>query len=508
MRRVAYVILLPLPSLNKYIMHQSALVLALLTYASTTLSAPTSSNTTLPYSTWMATSFLSKSQGVINRHYVASVIHEGIQRAATLHINTTLLSYASTAISSLVVPNGTLVGWDPNYYSLDDLRIGNNILYFWDTEGRKESKYEVAARGLRKQLDRWPRTRSGGLWHRDPTYPNQMWLDGIYMAQPFYATYTHYFEQDNITAWEDIVHQFDLIENHTRNKTSGLLVHGYDESKKAVWAHPVTGACPHVWDRAVGWYFMALVDVLQVYPKELPGYERLMGYLETLAVGLKKAQDESGGWWLVMDEPYPGMKGNYIESSATAMFAYGYLKGVRTGLLDEGYRETAVKAYHVMLDRFVKQDNDGTLSWEGTVEVGSLSSNGSYEVSDLAVVSGHPANECSITSVCPWPRTMGRALGRSCLHVRRWKCGKNCNVHSVSHIKVDLHTWYPLFRYPQKSHVIPSEDTPYINAYLQCLRTTGRSLVTVSFFTSYNKASVAADKRRIANMPSPAFHTP
>ncbi|KAF2189484.1 glycoside hydrolase family 105 protein [Zopfia rhizophila CBS 207.26] len=326
----------------------------------------------------MATSFLSKSQ-FINPHYVASVIHEGIQKAAIQTKNDSLLEYTSKAVSSLVSPNGTLIGWDPYYYSLDDIRIGNNILYFWDKEGRKEKKYEIAARALRQQLDRWPRTPTGGFWHRDPVYKDQMWLDGIYMADTFYATYTSYFEPENTTAWEDIVHQFDLIESHTRNKTSGLLQHGYDEGKKAVWADPVTGASPHVWDRAVGWYFMALVEVLQIYPQQLPGYARLKEYFTTLAAALKKAQDKSGGWWLVMDEPYPGMEGNYIESSGTVMFAYGYLKGIRTGLLEESYRETALKAYDLCLDKFVKKEANGTLSWEGTVVVGSLSGNATYE---------------------------------------------------------------------------------------------------------------------------------
>jgi rhamnogalacturonyl hydrolase YesR len=349
--------------------------LAFLSYAITTLALPT---TALPYSTWMATSFVSKNQQ-FNNHYVPAITFEGIQKAAAQQRNTTLLSYASSKISSLVEADGTIIGWDPYFYSLDDVRIGNNILYFWDTEGREEEKYRLAAQSLRAQLDRWPRTPLGGFWHRDPVYPNQMWLDGVYMADTFYATYTSYFEPDNITAWEDIVLQFDLIESRTRNKTSNLMVHGYDESKRAVWADPVTGAAPHVWDRAVGWYFMALVDVLQVYPRNLPGFARLKNYFVTLAEGVKKAQHESGGWWLVMDEPYPGMPGNYIESSATAMFTYGYLKGVRTGLLDTAYRATASKAYDLMLRDFVVELRNGTLDWEGTVEVGSLSGNATYE---------------------------------------------------------------------------------------------------------------------------------
>ncbi|CAI6248370.1 unnamed protein product [Periconia digitata] len=351
--------------------------LAVLSGAATVIAAPTT-NASQPYSLWMATSYLSKGYKISN-HYVPAVLNEGHQKAAVLHKDEALLSHVSKAISSLVSDNGTIIGWNPYKYSLDDIRIGNNFLYFWDAEGRKEKKYEIAAASLLDQIHRFPRNKAGGFWHRDPTYPNQMWLDGLYMAQTFYATYTSYFDSANVTAWNDIVLQFDLIEEHTRNHTSNLLVHGYDESKTAVWADPVTGACPHVWNRAVGWYFVALVEVLQVYPKELEGYARLQGYLETLADGLEKAQDESGGWWLVMDEPYPGMDGNYIESSATAMFTYAYLKGARTGLLPKSYQETALKAYDLMVNRFVKLENNGTLSWEGTVEVGSLSGNGSYE---------------------------------------------------------------------------------------------------------------------------------
>ncbi|KAF1974974.1 Six-hairpin glycosidase [Bimuria novae-zelandiae CBS 107.79] len=350
----------------------------LLTGATAVNAAPNASDF---FSTWMASSFIGKKHPIDN-HYVSNVINEGIRQAATVHNNATLLSWASNAISSLVTADGTIQNWDPTFYSLDDQRVGNNILYFWNLGGRKEKKYEIAAASLRAQLDRFPRNAEGGFWHRSPTYPNQMWLDGIYMADQFYATYTSYFQPDNTTAWNDIVLQFDLIEKHTRNKTSGLLAHGYDGSNphKAVWADPVTGASPNVWDRAVGWYFIALLETLQVYPTALPGYARLKTYFTTLAAGLLKAQDKaSGGWWLVMNEPYPGKPGNYIESSGTAMFTYGFLKGIRLGLLGKEYKAPAAKAYKLLTEKFISYEKNGTLSWEGTVSVGSLNSNASYE---------------------------------------------------------------------------------------------------------------------------------
>ena len=210
-----------------------------------------------------------------------------------------------------------------------------------------------------------------------------MWLDGIYMAQPFYAQWTQLFDPNNVTAWDDIILQFNLIEEHCRNKTTNLLVHGYDESKVAVWANPITGASPHVWDRALGWYFMALIDVLEYFPESHPGFEELLEYAQSLAIGVKAAQDEAGGWWLVMDVPYPGMKGNYIESSGTAMFTYSFLKAIRLGYIDSAtYLATAQKAYDLMTTRFVaKNGTNSTLNWEGTVLVGSLGSNATYEVS-------------------------------------------------------------------------------------------------------------------------------
>ncbi|OLN87310.1 Unsaturated rhamnogalacturonyl hydrolase YteR 2 [Colletotrichum chlorophyti] len=333
-----------------------------------------------PYSEWLASSFIARNTP-IDAGYGPAVLYEGIARAGAeaeaKSGNDALLRAAETAVSSLVSENGTLDGWDPDYYSLDDIRIGNILLYFY--QRTNETKLKVAADALRQQLNRWPRTPSGGFWHRAPIYEDQMWLDGIYMADTFYATYVHLFEASNKTAWEDIVLQFDLIEAHTRNHTSNLLVHGYDEAKDAVWADPVTGASPLVWNRAVGWYFMALVEVLEVYPRCLPGYGRLLEYFVTLADGLARSQDEKGGWWLIMNEGYETRPGNYIESSATAMFAYGLLRGVRDGLLEERYRENGLRAYDLLTSEFIREDANDLVSFLGTVRVGSLNSNASFE---------------------------------------------------------------------------------------------------------------------------------
>lgn len=142
----------------------------------------------------------------------------------------------------------------------------------------------------------------------------------------------------------------------------------------------MTGASPLVWDRAVGWYFVALTEVIQLIPQSHEGYAKLVGYFQSLAEGVVNAQDESGGWWLIMDEQYKGVGNNYIESSASAMFTYGLFLGVRLGLLDEAtYLPAAKTAYELLVNNFVVEVDDG-LDWEGTVRVGSLNSNASFEV--------------------------------------------------------------------------------------------------------------------------------
>ena len=278
-------------------------------------------------------------------------------------------------------PNGLFASWNYSEHDLDDIRVGTIFLDLFESE--VEHRYKNASEFLKAWLDEQARNSYGGFWHKDPKYPNQMWLDGLYMAEPFYAQYTATFQSTNMSAWDDIFLQFELMEERCHWKSSGLLVHGWTTKPETTeWADPATGKAPHVWIRALGWYFMALVDVLDYYPQDIPRRDRLFSWFQNLAATLLKYQAHNGGWWLVMDPPYPGMPGNYIESSGTAMFAYGMLKGIRKEYLNEKkYLEPARRAYHLLASKFlVNNGTNGTLSWEGTVEVGSLDSNGSYKV--------------------------------------------------------------------------------------------------------------------------------
>lgn len=323
-------------------------------------------------------------------HYSQATFYTALENVYELTGNKTVYNFYRDQVDDLVAENGTIASYIYTKHSLDNYRLGNNLLWWYEETG--EEKFKVAADDIKVLLDSHPRTPTGGLWHRDPTYPNQMWLDGIYMADTFYAKYVSLFQPENESAWADIALQFDNIDKWTR-KDNNLLVHGYDESKVAVWADPVTGAAPLVWARADGWYFMTLLEVIKLFPKSHPARARFIKYFKSQAQGLKNHQDETGGWWNIMDREYEDVDGNYIESSASAMFTFGFLQGLNQGILDKKtYASTAKKAYKSLVDKFISSNDDGTINWEGTVEVGSLGSNATFTVSLKPITHHHSKN--------------------------------------------------------------------------------------------------------------------
>lgn len=357
--------------------------------AGATAATAASAKTPGDYLTWAADSFLLHKPAVpTDYHYTTAVLYDGYQAAYNLTKNETYADWSKSQIDgNVVLANGSINDWNMTYYSLDDYRMANNFLWWYNRTG--EEKYKTAASIVREQLNRHPQNAEGGFMHRYPIYTDQQWLDGIFMADSFYARWTAQFDADNTTAWDHIVLQFENIEKHCRNETTGLLVHGYDESKTAVWADPITGAAPNVWSRAVGWYFIALLEVIPLIPTAHAGYAKLLEYYTTLAAAIKAHQDEKGGWWLIMNDPYVGAEGNYIESSASAMFTYGLLKGIADGYIaDAEYYASAEKGYNLLIEDFVVENKNGTINYDGTVAVGSLSGNGTYEVC-LTCVNDH-----------------------------------------------------------------------------------------------------------------------
>lgn len=280
--------------------------------------------------------------------------------------------YADATINA----DGTIPSYKFSNYNIDMIEAGNILFYLYDKT--KEEKYLKAMQTLRKQLSEHPRTSEGGFWHKK-VYPNQMWLDGLYMGEPFYAQYTVKFE--NGDKLNDVALQFELIQKHLVDSKTGLLYHGWDESKKMDWANKETGTSPNFWSRSLGWYAMALVDVLDYFPENHPKHKELVSYLNQLAEALVKQQDASGLWYQVTD--MGDREGNYLEASGSAMFSYALAKGANKGYLPKKYKEVANKAFDGITRDLIKVSSEGDVIITQACAVAGLGGNpyrnGSYE---------------------------------------------------------------------------------------------------------------------------------
>ena len=244
---------------------------------------------------------------------------------------------------------------------------------------KDNKKYLKAVKLLKDQLAYQPRTKEGGYWHKKK-YPYQMWLDGLYMAEPFSASFAQRFNYPE--SFDDIANQFIISERHTRDASTGLLYHGWDESKKEKWANAVTGCSANFWGRAMGWYAMALVDVLDYFPEGQEKRDSLIQIFKRLATAIRKVQDiHTGLWWQVLDKP--GLKGNYQEASASSMFVYALAKGVRNGYLDQSFLLTARKGFRGIQQHFITVDSTGHTCLNKICQVAGLGGtpyrDGSYE---------------------------------------------------------------------------------------------------------------------------------
>jgi rhamnogalacturonyl hydrolase YesR len=309
--------------------------------------------------------------------YDHGLVLKGIERVWENTRDKQYLDFIQPSMDHFVNDDGSIRTYSLDEYNIDNILPGRNLLFLYKVTGQE--KYRKAAALLREQLKTHPRTSEGGFWHKK-IYPSQMWLDGLYMGEPFYAEYAATFHEDS--AFDDIAKQFILMERHSRDNKTGLLFHGWDESRKQRWSNPQTGRSPNFWARAIGWYAMALVDTLDYFPRNHPQRAELIAILNRLARAIAKYQEpQSGLWYQVVDKG--DAKGNYLESSAACMFVYALAKGVRKGYLPANYTQVAERGYRGILREFVKTDAGGQTNLEGTVSVGGLGGNpyrdGSYE---------------------------------------------------------------------------------------------------------------------------------
>ena len=310
-------------------------------------------------------------------HYEHGLLVQAITKVGANAGNARLQHLGRKWVDHFVTSHGEVLTYRAQDFNLDQINPGKLLFPLYRLTG--DERYAQAIRLLINQLKDQPRNRSGGFWHKQ-IYPHQMWLDGLYMAEPFYAEYAHIFNEPAI--FDDIIHQFTLIEKHTRDPQTGLLYHGWDESRSQAWADPGTGCSPNCWGRAIGWYVMALVDVLDYLPIDHAGRTSLISILQRLAEALVRFQDEATGlWYQVVDAA--DRPGNYRESSVSAMLTYGFAKAVRLGYLDPQYLVAAQRAYRGLLENMIRVDAFGAVTLEGTCSVAGLGGapyrNGSFE---------------------------------------------------------------------------------------------------------------------------------
>ena len=284
--------------------------------------------------------------------------------------------YVKKTIDSFIEENGDIKTYKMTDYNLDKINSGKVLLRLYKITN--DNRYKQAATILYEQLQNQPRTSEGGFWHKQ-RYPWQMWLDGIYMSGPFYAEYGLMFNQPK--SFDEVIEQIKIIDMHTRDSQSGLRYHGWDESNKQAWADPETGNSPHFWGRALGWYSMALVDILDFIPTEYENRNQILYILQDLLSAVKKYQDDSGLWYQVLDQG--DRSGNYLESSCSAMFVYTFAKAVHKGYIDQTNTEVANKGYQGLINNMVSIDKDNKISLHGICSVAGLGGdpyrNGSFE---------------------------------------------------------------------------------------------------------------------------------
>lgn len=308
--------------------------------------------------------------------YVHGLVLTSFEKLYQKTGETKYYDYIKGYADATIDKDGKIKSYKFENFNIDMLAAGRILFNLYDTT--KDQRHLAALQLLRKQLLEQPRTPSGGFWHKK-IYPNQMWLDGLYMGEPFYAEYTTRYEDGK--SLDDIAKQFELIHENARDQKTGLLYHGWDESRKMAWADKVTGCSPNFWSRSLGWYMMALVDVLDYLPENHPKHKELVKYLNEISKSVAKFQDKSGLWYQVTDKGRH--EGNYLESSGSSMFAYAMAKGYNKGYLPKKYKRIANKAFDGLTKRLIKTALDGEITITQACAVAGLGGNpyrdGSYE---------------------------------------------------------------------------------------------------------------------------------
>lgn len=285
--------------------------------------------------------------------------------------------FAESFIDYYVKDDGSILGYDIEKYNLDDVNEGRVLFELYKKTGKQ--KYRLAIENQKKQLDNQPRTCTGNFWHK-LIYPNQIWLDGIYMAQVFSALYAKEYGGKD---YSDMLEQIENVNKYMQDSNSRLYYHGLDCSKSIFWADKKTGLSQNFWLRSIGWFTVALVDIIEIID-DMEAKARLIKIFSDLIEGITAFRDkESGLYWQVVDQP--NREGNYLETSGSSMIAYAQLKGARLGVVSSEYSLLGKETFDGICKRYLKVSESGELNLGGICLVAGLGPDnnrrrdGSYE---------------------------------------------------------------------------------------------------------------------------------
>ena len=272
-----------------------------------------------------------------NWNYIDGCMMTALLSMAEITGDQRYFDFAESFIDSFILEDGSIRTFKAEGHTLDDINEGRVLFPLYRQTGKE--KYKKAAGFLRRQLDAQPRTEEGSFWHKQ-IYPNQVWLDGVYMAQPFAALYERNFGSGD---YSDIFRQVNIVRDHMRDGRTGLYYHGDDASKKAFWCDRERGLSQNFWLRAIGWFSVALADLLEILP-DSEGRNGIAEIFRQLMEDVSKFADEATSmYWQVVDQA--GREGNYLESSGSSMLAYAMLKGARLGVLPKEFAAYGKKTF-------------------------------------------------------------------------------------------------------------------------------------------------------------------
>jgi unsaturated rhamnogalacturonyl hydrolase len=351
------------------------------------------------YAKWMADSVIARKTDLTSYWaYEFGLTLDGIAEVWKQTKEQKYFDYIKKCMDTFVQEDGSIRGYSVDEYNIDHLNNGKILLTIY--EQTHEEKYKLALQLLRSQIAKHPRTKEGVFWHKE-IYPEQIWLDGLYMGATFYAKYVSVFGEK--AEYDDIAKQFIIARKHMLDPKTGLLYHAYDDAREQPWADKVTGLSRHFWSRSMGWFVMALVDTLEQLPQaNTYRKEILQIFNDTMQALLKVSSPKSHVWYQVLD--CGTHKGNYVEASGSSMIAYALFKGVRLGYLPEEMRSFAKKSYEGLLEEFILETPQGTINLNKICFVAGL---GGKPTSAYGERDGSYAYYISEPIVCNEPKGVG-----------------------------------------------------------------------------------------------------